>query len=162
MEVFRRLGEVRNEKRAEVRRVAGSQAQWHALDMEFRTMVQALSERRFVPEALREPFAQFEPNGTLSDPLLQYFEARGAFYVDAARGPWMTLPLVEGETQATGLSRSQILAGDPRVALLVLAAIIDYNLYESAGHREDIEYVHGMFALFRQASDTMSRQADGR
>ena len=162
MEVFRRLGEVRNEKRAEVRRVAGSQAQWHALDMEFRTMVQALSERRFVPEALREPFAQFEPNGTLSDPLLQYFEARGAFYVDAARGPWMTLPLVEGETQATGLSRSQILAGDPRVALLVLAAIIDYNLYESEGHREDIEYVHGMFALFRQASDTISRQADGR
>ena len=74
----------------------------------------------------------------------------------------MTLPLVEGETQATGLSRSQILAGDPRVALLVLAAIIDYNLYESAGHREDIEYVHGMFALFRQASDTISRQADGR
>ena len=161
-EVFRRLGEVRNEKRAEVRRVAGSQAQWHALDMEFRTMVRALSERRFVPEALREPFAQFEPNGTLSDPLLQYFEARGAFYVDAARGPWMTLPLVEGETQATGLSRSQILAGDPRVALLVLAAIIDYNLYESEGHREDIEYVHGMFALFRQASDTISRQADGR
>ena len=161
-EVFRRLGEVRNEKRAEVRRVAGSQAQWHALDMEFQTRVRALSERRFIPEALREPFAQFEPNGTLSDPLLQYFEARGAFYVDAARGPWMTLPLVEGETQATGLSRSQILAGDPRVALLVLAAIIDYNLYESEGHREDIEYVHGMFALFRQASDTISRQADGR
>ena len=161
-EVFRRLGEVRNEKRAEVSRVAGSQAQWHALDMEFRTMVRALSERRFIPEALREPFAQFEPNGSLSDPLLQYFEARGAFYVDAARGPWMTLPLVEGETQATGLSRSQILAGDPRVALLVLAAIIDYNLYESEGHREDIEYVHGMFALFRQASDTISRQAGGR
>jgi hypothetical protein len=161
-EVFRRLGEVRNEKRAEVGRVAGSQAQWHALDMEFRTVVRALSERRFIPEALREPFAQFEPNGTLSDPLLQYFEARGAFYVDAARGPWMTLPLVEGETQSTGLSRSQILAGDPRVALLVLTAIIDYNLYESEGHREDIEYVHRMFALFRQASDTISRQAGGR
>ena len=154
-EVFRRLGEVRNEKRAEVRRVAGSQGQWHALDMEFRTMVRALSERRFIPEALREPFAQFEPNGTLSDPLLQYFEARGAFYVDAARGPWMTLPLVEGETQSTGLSRSQILAGDPRVALLVLAAIIDYNLYESEGHREDIEYVDKVFTLFRQATDTI-------
>ncbi len=161
-EVFRRLGEIRNEKRAEVNRVAGSQAQWHELDMEFRTMVRALSERRFIPEALREPFAQFEPNGTLSDPLLQYFEARGDYYVDAARGPWMTLPLVEGETQSTGLSRSQILAGDPRVALLVLAAIIDYNLYESDGHREDIEYVDRMFALFRQASDTISRQAGGR
>jgi hypothetical protein len=161
-EVFRRLGEIRNEKRAEVSRVAGSKAQWHELDMEFRTMVRALSERRFIPEVLREPFAQFEPNGSLSDPLLHYFEASGDFYVDAARGPWMTLPLVEGETQSTGLSRSQILAGDPRVALLVLAAIIDYNLYESAGHREDIAYVDGMFALFRQASDTISRQAGGR
>lgn len=160
--VFRRLGEVRNENRAEVSRVAGSQAQWHALDMEFRTMVRALSERRFIPEVLTQALALFEPNGSLSDPLLQYFEARGAFYVDAARGPWMTLPLGEGETQSTGLSRSQILAGDPRLALLVLAAIIDYNLNESEGHREDIEYVHGMFALFRQASDTISRQAGGR
>jgi hypothetical protein len=65
--------------------------------------------------------------------LLQYFEATGNFHVDAARGPWMTLPLAEGDMQSTGLSRSQILVGDPRVALLVLAAIIDYNLYESEG-----------------------------
>lgn len=161
-EVFRRLGEIRNEKRAEVSRVAGSKAQWQELDLEFRAMVRVLGERRFIPEELREPFAQFEPNGSLSDPLLQYFEANGDFHVDAARGPWMTLPLVEGDMQSTGLSRSQILAGDPRVALLVLTAIIDYNLYESAGHREDIEYLHGMFALFRQASDTISRQAGGR
>jgi hypothetical protein len=27
---------------------------------------------------------------------------------------------------------------------------------------EDIAYVDGMFALFRQAGDTISRQADGR
>jgi hypothetical protein len=161
-EVFRRLSAIRNEKRAEVSRVTGSRAQWHDLDMEFRTMVRALSERRFIPEELREAFEQFEPNGSLSDPLLQYFEASGDFYVDAERGPWMTLPLVEGERQSTGLSRSQILAGDSRVALLVLAAIIDYNLYESAGHREDIAYVDGMFALFRRASDTISRQAGGR
>jgi hypothetical protein len=160
--VFRRLGEIRNEKRAEVNRVAGSKAQWQELDIEFQTMVRDLSERRFIPEVLREPFARFEPNGRLSGPLLQYFEARGDFSVDATRGPWMTLPLVEGERQSTGLSRSQILAGDPRVALLVLAAIIDYNLYESAGHREDIAYVDGMFALFRQARDTISRQAGGR
>lgn len=40
-EVFRRLGEIRNEKRAEVSRVAGSKAQWQELDMEFRTMVRA-------------------------------------------------------------------------------------------------------------------------
>ena len=158
--ISRRLGEIRKEKRAEVSRVAGSQAQWQELDMEFRTMVRALSERRFIPEVLRQPLAQFEPNGSLSDPLLRYFEASGDFSVDA-RGPWMTLPLVEGETRSTGLSRSQILAGDPRVALLVLTAIIDYNLYESAGHRDDIEYVQAMFALFRQARDTISRQAGG-
>ena len=160
--VIRRLGEIRSEKRAEVNRVAGSKAEWRELDIEFRTMVRALSERRFIPKVLRQPLAQFEPNGSLSDRLLQYFEATGDFHVDVARGPWMTLPLVEGETQSTGLSRSQILAGDPRVALLVLAAIIDYNLYESPGHREGIEYMHGVFTLFRQASDTISRQAGGR
>jgi hypothetical protein len=159
-EVF--LGEIRREKRTEVSGVAGSKAQWRELDMEFRIMVRGLSERRFIPEVLRESFAQFEPNGSLSDPWLQYFGARGEFYVDAARGPWMTLPLIEGETQSTGLSRSQILAGDRRVALLVLAAIIDCNVYESERHHEDIAYVDGMFALFRQASDTISRQAGGR
>ena len=114
------------------------------------------------PEVLREPFTRFEPNGSSSGPLLQYFEATGDFHVDTARGPWMTLPLVGGNVRSTQLSRSQILAGDPRVALLVLTAIIDHNLYESAGHREDIDYVHGMFALFRQVSDTISRQAGGR
>jgi hypothetical protein len=159
-DVFRRLGEIRNEKRAEVSRVAGSKAQWQELDLAFRTMVRALGERRFIPEVLRQPFAQFEPNGSLSDPLLQYFEASGDFYVDGERGPWMTLPLVEGQKHSTGLSRSQILAGDPRVAALVLAAVIDYNLYQSEGRREDIDSMHGIFTLFRQASDSIRRQAD--
>ena len=72
----------------------------------------------------------------------------------------MTLPLVEGEKQSTGLSRSQILAGDPRVAVLVLAAVIDYNLYQSEARREDIEYMHGMFILFRQATEDIRRQAE--
>lgn len=67
-EVFRRLGEIRREKRTEASRVAGSKAQWRELDMEFRIMVRGLSERRFIPEVLRESFAQFEPNGSLSDP----------------------------------------------------------------------------------------------
>jgi hypothetical protein len=60
------------------------------------------------------------------------------------------------------LSSLQLLAGGSRVAMLVLPAIIDYNLYESTGHREDIAYVDGMFALFRQASDTINPQAGGR
>jgi hypothetical protein len=48
------------------------------------------------------------------------------------------------------------------VAVLVLAAVIDYNLYQSEARREDIEYVDDMFILFRQASDTLGRQAGGR
>jgi hypothetical protein len=129
--------------------------------MEFRSMVRALSERRFVPDALKRTLAQFEPDGSLSEPLLRYFEASGDFYVDAARGPWITLPLVDGHTRSTSLSRSQILAGDPRVAVLVLAAVIDYNLYQSDARREDIDYVNEMFALFRPASDTIHHQAGG-
>ncbi len=161
--VFRRLGEIRKEKQAEVSRVAGSKAQWQALDREFQSMVRALDWRLFVPEELTQHLAQFEPNGSLSEQLLRYFEANGDFYVDdAGRGPWISLPLVDGETHSTGLSRSQILAGDPRVAVLILAAVIDYNLNQSQARRENIEYMDGMFTLFRQASDTIGRQAGGR
>jgi hypothetical protein len=126
-------------------------------------MIQALHGRPFIPEQLRQRLARFEPNGSLSEPLLRYFEANGDFYVDrAGRGPWMTLPLAEGETRSTGLSRSQISTGDPRVAVLVLAAVIDYHLYQSEGRREDIEYMNATFNLFRQASATVARQSGGR
>ena len=160
--VFRRLSQIRKDKKAEVSRVAGSQAQWRELDREFRSMVRGLSERRFIPETLKRTLARFKPNGSLSEPLLRYFEASGAFYIDGGRGPWITLPLVEGEAHSTGLSKSHILAGDPRVAVLVLAAVIDYNLYQSEARREDIDYVNGIFTLFRQASATIGRQAGGR
>jgi hypothetical protein len=161
--VLRRLGEIKKEKQAEVSRVAGSKAQWRALDLEFQSIVRELNRRLFIPDELKQHFAQFEPNGSLSEPLLQYFEANGQFYVDGAgRGPWISLPLVDGEMLSTGLSRSQILAGDPRVAVLVLAAVIDYNLYQSDARREDIEYMNGIFTLFRQTSDTLGRQAGGR
>lgn len=115
----------------------GSKAQWQVLDKEFQSMIRTLNGRRFIPEKLKLALAEFEPNGSLSEPLLQYFEASGDFYVNAGRGPWITLPLVEGQKYSTGLSPSQILAGDPRVAVLILAAVIDYNLYqlERAGKR---------------------------
>jgi hypothetical protein len=161
--VFRRLDEIRKEKQAEVTRVAGSKAHWQELDREFQSMVPALNRQLLMPEELQQHLAQFEPNGSLSEQLLQYFEANGEFYVDdSGRGPWISLPLFDGETHSTGLSRSQILAGDPRLAMLVLAAVIDYNLYQSDARREDIEYMDGMFTLFRQASDTIGRQAGGR
>jgi hypothetical protein len=125
-------------------------------------MVRALSERPFIPEPLRDTLAQFEPNGSLSEPLLRYFEARGIFHVDGERGPWITLPLAEGATHSTGLSVSQILEGDPRVASLGLAAVIDYNRYQSEARRENIAYMNQMFALFRRASAPVAPQAGGR
>ena len=43
----------------------------------------------------------------------------------------------------------------------VLAAVIDYNLAQSAARREDIEYVERLFALFRQATDAIGPQPAG-
>ena len=48
------------------------------------------------------------------------------------------------------------------MAVLILAAVIDDNLYQSEARREDIAYVDGMFTLFRQASAIIGRQAGGR
>jgi hypothetical protein len=45
--------------------------------------------------------------------------------------------------------------------VLVLAAVIDHNLHQSDARREDIEYVDGLMTLFRQASDTIGREARG-
>ena len=156
-----RLGRIRSEKRAEVDRVHGSKAKWQELDIEFRSMVAVLKQRRFIPEARRQPFAQFAPNGSLSESLLRYFEASGDFHADAARGPWITLALVERETHSTGLSRSQILTGDPRVAILVLTAVIDYNLYQPGARREAIAHMDDMFALFRHANESLGSEAGG-
>ncbi len=86
---------------------------------------------------------------SLSDQLLRYFEAAGDFYVDSAAAPWMRLPLADGQAPATGLSRAQVLAGIPRVAALVLAAVIDYNLrHPSAAER--VDYVMGCSLSGRQ------------
>ena len=160
--VRRRLGEIRNDQQAEVSRVEGSKAHWQELDREFQSMVRALDPRLLIPEELTRHFARFEPDGSLSELLLRYLEANGEFYVDGAgRGPWISLPLVDGKAHATGLSRSQVLAGDPGLAVLILAAVIDYNLSQSEARREDIGYMDAMFALFRQASDTIGRQAGG-
>jgi hypothetical protein len=93
---------------------------------------------------------------------VEYFDANGQFFVAVdGRGPWISLPLAGGELASTGLSTSHILSGDPRLAALVLAAVIDYNLSQSPARREDIEYVERIFALFRQAIDAIGRQPAG-
>ncbi len=160
--VFQRLGEVEQEKRAEVNGVAGSKARWRELDRGFQRMIPPLGRQLFVPRALMRHLTQFEPGGSLSKPLLQYFEASGNFYVDEVTGgPWISLPLADGKMASTGLSTSQILAGDPRLAALVLAAVIDYNLYQTETRREDIEYVEEIFRLFRQATEAAGHRPAG-
>ena len=156
--VFRRLEQIKREKQAEVARLEGSKAHWRTLDREFRSMVRGLNGRLVLREELQRHLEKIASNRGTSQELLGLFEADGEFYVDRG-GPWLKLPLIEGEWRATGLSRSQILAGDPRVAMLVLAAVIDHNLNQSEARREDIEYVDGLITLFRQASDTIGREA---
>ena len=158
--LFRRLEQIKREKKAEVDRLEGTRVQWRALSREFRSTVRGLSGRLALREELRKPFEKTASNRSSSRELLRLFEADGEFYVDRG-GPWLRLPLVEGEWGATGVSRSQILAGDPRVAVLVLAAVIDHNLNQSEARREDIEYVDGLITLFRQASVTIGRERVG-
>ena len=156
--VFRSLGQITREKQAEVARLEGSKAQWRALDQEFRAIVRSLSGRLSLRKELRQPLERLAFNDPPSRELLRLFEADDEFFVDRG-GPWLRLPLIEGEWGATGVSRAQILAGDPRVAVLVLAAVIDHNLRQSDARREEIEYVDRLMTLFRQASDIIGREA---
>jgi hypothetical protein len=109
-----------------------------------------------VRRELQRPFEEFASDGRLSRQLLQSFEADGEFYVDR-EGPWMRLQLDDGEWRSTGLSPSHILAGDARLAALILAAVIDYQLHQPETRREDIGYVDGLFTLLRLASDAVER-----
>ncbi|HET9191873.1 MAG TPA: hypothetical protein VFO21_03280 [Vicinamibacterales bacterium] len=149
--VFQRLAEIRQQKKAEVSRVAGTKAQWRVLEREFQSTIRGLGAQLAVRRELQRPFEEFASDGRLSRQLLQSFEADGQFYVDHA-GPWIRLQLREGEWRSTGLSRSQILSGDARLAALILAAVIDYHLHQPEARREDIEYVDGLFTLLRLAS----------
>ena len=124
------------------------------------TVIRGLSARLAVRRELVRPFEELASDGTLSRQLLPSFEADGDFYVERG-GPWIRLPLGKGEWGATGLSRSQILDDDPRVATLVLAAVVDYHLHQSASRREDLVYVDGLFTLLRRASGAILRDERG-
>lgn len=156
--VSRRLSDIRRAKHAEISRLAGTTAQWRALRREFQATIRGLGARLAVRRELQRPFEEFSSDGTLSRHLLRSFEADGEFYVER-EGPWIRLPLGEEDWGATGLSRSQILDGDPRVATLVLAAVVDYHLHQSESRREDIAYVDGLFTLLRRASAALLRDA---
>ena len=154
----RRLSDIRREKHAQVSRLAGTKAQWRALEREFQSMIRGLRAQLVVRRELQRPFEAFASDGMVSRQLLRSFEADGEFYVERG-GPWIRLPLGEGNWRATGLSRSQILDGDPRVATLVLAAVVDYHLHQSESRREDLDYVDGLFTLLGRASGAILRDA---
>jgi len=157
--VVRGLRAVKADKQAEVDRVLGSDAQWQAFDREFQLAV-GLVDRAGLSAEVQAYFVDFAPTGRLSEQLLAYFAAHGRFYVDEdRRGPWIRLPLPDVRAEATGLSESHILAGSHRLAFLVLAAVIDYNLYETGDRREDLEYMERIFTLFRQARRSLAAPA---
>lgn len=160
--VSRRLSEIGGEKRAEVTRIEGSTARWRALGQEFQALMRPLGEWTDAPDVLKKRLAVYEPDGTLAKQLVEYFDANGQFFVAIdGRGPWISLPLADGELASTGLSTSHILSGDPRLAALVLAAVIDYNLAQSPARREDIESVERIFTLFRQVIDRLDVKPTG-
>jgi hypothetical protein len=155
--VSRRLDAISQEKHAEADGVRGSSAHWRELGREFDALASTVDWPRLLPEDLAHRAAS-DARGALWKPLLHYIEANGDFYVpDGEQGPWVRLRLANGGTRATGLSPSQVLAGDAGVAVVVLAAAIDYNLHQPAAGRDDVDAVDRLLALFRRASAAESR-----
>jgi hypothetical protein len=158
--VSRRLAEIRAEKRIDERRTVGATAHWQELGRGFAPIVRRLGEQPWLADVLRQRFAAYTPDGALSADLLQFFDADGDFRVDED-GAWITLAMPDGTTASTGLSAAQVLAGDPRVAALVLAAVIDHNLSQGEAYREDIAQVDRIFSLFAQAVRAIAPLAPG-
>lgn len=63
--------------------------------------------------------------------------------------PWMRLRLGNGDVGVTGLSVSQVGWGDPRVAALVLAAVLDFTLHATPEHRGNVDVVEVLLARLR-------------
>ena len=159
--VFRQLGETAREKQAELDRVQGSKRHWQALEREFAATAQTVDWRRVAPPELADAITTGALRGQSSNRLFRYFDTHGEFYVDREnRGPWMRLALADGEIYATGLSMSQVGDGDPRVAALILVAVLDYALHAQPARRGDVETVDGLFATFTRAARALPRNGD--
>jgi len=147
------LHDVEAEKRIEIQRILGSKQQWRAYEVEFRSTAHEIGRQGMFPESVKDWLLRADSDGQLSHRLLAYFETDADFYVDPiGRGPWLRLRLSNGESQSTGVSESYLLTGSPRLAFLVLAAVIDYNLSQSEERREPVDYMNRMFGLLRQAT----------
>ena len=154
--VFRRLREIKEEKRIEADQTVGSRAHWQELGRGFQPIARRLGRQPWLTGAMKQRFASYEPDGRLSKELLRYFDADGDFRI-VEGDAWITLAMPDGTRASTGLSAAHVLAGDPRVAALVLATVIDYNLSRGGTHRQDITHVDRIFSLFTQAVRAIER-----
>jgi hypothetical protein len=144
-----RLRAVQREKEDEVTRVEGSDSQWHELDQQFRALPQAVRWTECASDDLAAELGMADPH-SLADDLLALFECQGSMSIGPRRGPWIVLTLADGKPAGTGLSESQILAGDPRVAALILVAVVDSNLHQRGGRRDSWPRVSVMMRLLHQ------------
>ena len=153
---LRPKADVKNDKSAEIRRVLGSREQWRALEEEFRSTAHDVALQATFPDAVTQSLLTWSANGKLSRQLLEYFEKDGQFYVNpSAGGPWMRLQLSGPEWQATGLSEAHVLAGSPRLAFLVLATVIDYNLSQPDDRREPFAFMERVSGLLKQTRTSL-------
>jgi hypothetical protein len=148
------LRAIRRAKAAETASIEGSDGQWRELDREFRAVRSTVPWSAFAARDIADGLTRND-SGSLADRLLAYFDSRGSVEIRPQRGAWMSLPLADGQTGRTGLSQSEILAGDPRVAALILAAVVDYNLHQRDGARDTWAHVSGAMRLLHQAAEAI-------
>ena len=128
---------------------AGTKTEWRAYERELQTSARAVATRVPWPADVAAILASPTPSGRLSRPLFEKFEAGGRFSIDDGHGAWMTLRLGDVE-ETTGVSEAEVTAGDPRLAYLVLASVIDYNLAAPDEHRTTRAAMDRLIALLRE------------
>jgi hypothetical protein len=141
--------DLESEWRAQVSHVLGSKAQWTNLEREFRAITSKAARQAMWPDDVRMWLRKSKSTGVLSRRLLERFEADGRYSIDVlGPGPWMTIRLFDRDS-STGLSLAMIGQGDPALAVLVLAAAIDYDLAVAERHRPPIDQVEWLLSLLR-------------
>jgi len=158
--VDRRLARIGRELQHEVARVDGTPAAWHERRLEFTNLMRAAAQTGGLPARV-SPWVDRAGRGgrapTLSRKLLRFMEKEAEISIDAGSGgPWIRLTFADQGTIATGLSRAEVLAGDPLAAVLVLAAGIDANVNGPEASRDGLAEVDALLARLRLAVDVLA------
>jgi len=140
---------------------AGTKTEWRAYERELQTSARAVATRVPWPADVAAVLASPAPSGRLARPLLEEFEADGQFAIDDGRGAWMTLRLGDVD-ESTGVSEAEVTEGDARLAYLVLAAAIDYNLAAPDDRRTTPAAMDRLIALLRETELRLAHGAASR